>query len=140
MNQAARVLHRHARRVLRKSELNACQVKALWRDRVVVADPEMECDTDGSDGVTHEAEFRALVHYVSPAAMGTQRFQEIETGDVILDYEPGAFDPDGKADVRFEIAGVQYVQKSTGRELVRAWDVRLGGDEIMKTLLLRPQS
>jgi hypothetical protein len=78
----------------------------------------------------------AFVHFVQPAATGVRQFNEIEHGDCIVDFSPDA-PLDGKEELRFEIAGALWVQKTVGRTLATTWDTLVGGQKIFRTVLLR---
>ncbi len=146
MDRYGRKLRRAVRTLLRTKGLNACDVTIHWRNltsKPVGYDPEIKpLSNPGTivenDGEEDPVTIRGFVHYVTPATNGFQRFQEIQQGDVILDIDAET-DLSGKDDLRFEIDGVQYVQKDHGRELAQAWDVRFGDVAILRTLLLRPQ-
>jgi hypothetical protein len=84
-----------------------------------------------------QMEFRALKHQVDHRLSGFQRFMEVQTGDVILDYAQ-ELALDGKEDVRIEINGRFYVQKNASAALLEAWDVEMGSGGTMKSVLLTP--
>jgi hypothetical protein len=82
-------------------------------------------------------EFRALKHQVDHRLSGFQRFMEVQTGDVILDYTAD-LDLAGKDDVRIEVGGLVYTQKNASAALLEAWDVETGNGGTMKSILLTP--
>jgi hypothetical protein len=135
MNSAATTLLRTARSLLARNQMNSGTVTLRWRVPAA-AGTDLQIERDGA--VTESsAAIRAFIHYVTPGATGFQRFQEVATGDVILDLPPEV-DLSGKEDLRFEIAELSYVQKEIGRELAAAWDTRLGDQKVLRTVLLRP--
>lgn len=85
-----------------------------------------------------------------PARSVTRTYQEIQTGDVILDVLPDApvaMYPSGVAvsldslagkGVRLEWGGRLYVQKEVGEDLAQAWSAIVGNQKLHRTLLLRP--
>jgi hypothetical protein len=82
-----------------------------------------------------------------PARSVTRTFQEIQTGDVILDvlpeapvatYPSGVQVPlDSLGGVRFQWGGRLYTQQSVGEDLVQAWSAIVGNQKLHRTLLLR---
>jgi len=79
---------------------------------------------------------KAFVHYVNHGANTYVRFAEIKTGDVILDFV-GDAEIDGREDLRFTIAGIEYVQKPISGELSEAWDALVQGHKLLRPVLLR---
>ncbi len=121
--------------------VNAVTAKLHWR--VVTKppgyDPDDESSTAGTVTTNHELEFRALVHQVDHRLAGFQRFMEIQTGDVMLDYLADLdLENPAKEDPRVEVNGRHYIQKSAGTALKQAWDIHSGTGGYMKTLLLTP--
>lgn len=110
-----------------------------WREvtRPENFDPNDESSAAGTATVDKTQEFRAFFHTVDHRMAGFQRFMEVQTGDVILDYMDDlnlASKPDG----RIEINGQFYVQKTASTGLLEAWDVRIGSNGTLRTLLLSP--
>lgn len=140
-------LRNEFRKLLRLKQLNAGDVTIHWRELDADSppdDPELASilgdtalDTT-TPGVTKTRQIRALIHYVTPATVANQRNTEVAVGDVILDIDASE-DLSIMRDPRFTIGNVTYVQKDAGGDLASSWDVRVGGDAIVRTLLLRPQ-
>lgn len=87
--------------------------------------------------VLNRMEVRALVHYVgAPGVTEVRQFNEVETGDCILDLDPGVA-VDGKPDIRFQIDGEEWVPKKVGSKLARSWDTVVGGERLFRSLLLK---
>jgi len=119
---------------------NVVTAKLHWRvvtGRDPAAHPDDESAAADLTVADEELEFRAFFHTVQPRASGFQRFVEVQTGDVMLDYLVD-LELDGKEDLRVEIAGKFYVQKTASKELLETWDVLGDGNGLLKTLLLAP--
>ena len=147
MSHVKNQLVQEFRRLLRMQHLNAGDVTIQWRELDAAAPPEDAqlasilgdaALDDASPGVTKTRTIRALIHYVTPATVATQRNTEVAVGDVILDID-AAEDLSLMRDPRFIIGGGTYVQKDAGGDLASSWDVRMGGSAIIRTILLRPQ-
>jgi hypothetical protein len=120
------------------SEL-ALTAKLHWRTVTRPVGWDVNDESSQHDGVVEpgEMEFRALFHQVDQRLSGFQRFMEVETGDVILDYLAD-LELDGKDDLRVEINGRLFVQKNASAALKEAWDAYADHGGSMKTLLLTP--
>lgn len=119
----------------------ACDAKLHWRveTRPVGWRENDESSQAGTTVADHDLEFRALFHQVDHRLSGFQRFAEVQTGDVILDYLADlGLDAPEKLDMRVEVAGRFYVQKSAGTALKQAWDAFGDYGGAAKTLLLTP--
>jgi len=80
---------------------------------------------------------KGFVHLVQASTMSTvKQFNEIETGDCIVDLAPDA-DIDGKLNLRFIIAGETWCPKQISDKLGRAWDVVVQGQRLYRSVLLR---
>jgi len=79
----------------------------------------------------------AFVHYVAPAVSSVRQFNEVQVGDVILDFASDV-DLAGKENVRFNVKGKLYVARKLSNELGAAWDVMVGGVQLFRTVLVRP--
>lgn len=126
--------------ILASDAPNVVTAKLHWRtvNHPPGYDPNDETTLGtGTVATPHELEFRTFFHQVDHSLSGFQRFMEIQTGDVILDYLAD-LQLEGKADTRIEVNDVYYVQKSIGRELKEAWDVQLGLGGTLRTMLLTP--
>ena len=115
----------------------AVTAKLRWRTvtRPAGWDDGDETSQQGCSVAEHEMEFRALFHRIDMRLSSFQRFQEVRTGDAILDYVVG-LDLDGKDDCRIEVGGVLYVQKNASAALLEAWDAEGDHGGSFKTLLL----
>lgn len=119
----------------------ACDAVLHWREETK---PEGWNDNDESSQVgtvveDYDLEFRTLFHQVDHRLSGFQRFSEVQTGDVILDYlaDLDLANP-AKLDMRVEVAGAFYVQKNASAALKEAWDAYADHGGSMRTLLLTP--
>ena len=110
-----------------------------WRSVARAVGYDANDESSASAGVvTHgEMAFRVLFHRVDQRLSGFQRFVEVQTGDVIVDYLADLA-LTGKEDVRIEVGGKFYVQKNASAGLLEAWDCEMGSGGTMKTLLLTP--
>ena len=79
---------------------------------------------------------KAFVHFVGPASSMVRQFTEIETGDCILEYDPGVC-LEGRRDARFVINGQTWSVKPISDRLKETWDATFAGRQLFKTLLLR---
>ena len=81
----------------------------------------------------------ALVHAVSaPGAAAVRKFTEVETGDMILDFDAGIdLTLDGRQKMRFNVLGQIYELKPVSDKLAATWDVTIGATQLFRTVLLR---
>ena len=80
---------------------------------------------------------KGFVHLVQASTMSTvKQFNEIETGDCIVDLSPDA-PIDGKVNLRFVIAGETWAPKQISDKLGRVWDVVAQGQRLYRSVLLR---
>jgi len=123
------------------SEGVANVVTAVLHWREITRPPGYDPNDESSAAETVVAdltlEFRALFHQVDHRLSGYQRYLEIQTGDVMLDYLDDLSLAD-KADHRVVVNGRHYVQKSASKELLETWDVQMGSGGLLRTLLLTP--
>jgi hypothetical protein len=100
--------------------------------------PGDESSAVGTVVANVEVPFRCLFHQVDHRLAGFQRFAEVQTGDVMIDFMQD-LGLESKEDPRIEVVGVgMFVQKTASRGLLEAWDVYMGGGGTMRTLLLSP--
>lgn len=121
---------------------NVVTARLHWRTvtgRPADYDPQDESTAADEDTVVtdHTLEFRTFFHRVDHRLSTFQRFMEVETGSVILDYQADLA-LEGKEDVRIEIDGHFYVQKQASTGLLEAWDLHHGHSGTLRTLLLIP--
>lgn len=133
---------RQIRLLLASNAANVVSATLHWRE--VLNRPQSYDRNDESTAIGTSVEnrskiFRTFFHQIDHNLSGFQRFMEIRTGDVILDYLED-LDLDEKQDLRVEVGGSYYIQKSVGTALKEAWDVRLGFAGTLRTLLLSPAS
>jgi len=101
---------------------------------------------------------RGFWHQIG-ASTKLRQFSEIKVGDVLFDIDPGAvvavydgqvlvsgtlsagasvtLDAIATQGVRFELRGQSFVQAEIGDELADAWNVIVGGQALLGTVLLR---
>ena len=80
---------------------------------------------------------KAFIHFIQPASQNAVRqFNEIEVGDAILSLPPDA-PLDDKDDVKFTIAGEDWVQKPISDKLSKSWEGIVRGAKFYRTILLR---
>ena len=110
-----------------------------WREvtRPLGWDPNDEGSGAGAEVSPETLSFRALFHQVDHRLSGFQKFMEVQTGDVILDYVADLALA-GKEDVRIEVNGRFYVQKNASTGLLEAWDAFTGHGGTLRTILLTP--
>ena len=114
-------------------------------------DPITGAFPDGSQSEV-SGTIRAFWHQTG-ASIRLRQFTEIQVGDVIMDLDPDAMvsvydgqplasgvvslDDIANQGVRFELNGQAYTQAEIGEELAQAWNVVVGGQPILRTMLLR---
>lgn len=132
-------MRRQAAMLLASDQANAVSVTLHWRTRTEPVDFDPNDESSGTvSTVPGTTEFRALFHQIDHRTAAYQRFMELETGTVILDYLED-LELDGKSDVRFEVNGRFYSQKPVGKDVLEMWSVEngdLGG--FMRTIALMP--
>jgi hypothetical protein len=132
---------RAATLILAGNQANAVTLVLRWAEFADTGgtDPNDESSLAGVTASQQALEFRALVHVVDHRLAGWQRFMEVQTGDIIIDYLAD-LSLDGKQQVSVDYNGIAYVQKSASKELLESWDV--GGPAnnpgVFRTLLLTP--
>ncbi len=86
----------------------------------------------------------AFVHQVQDAGSSSVRqFNEVEVGDLILDFpgdaplpEVGSQRSEGR-DLVLVVNGKPYVAKQIGEKLAQTWDVTVQGKQLFRTVLVR---
>lgn len=136
---AAHQMRRQAAQILASDQANASDVVLHWRERTFPAGYDPGDESSGTPtAVAKSLTFRAMVHHVDHRNSAYQRFMELETGAVLLDYLED-LTVEEKEDPRFEIGGEFYVQKSVGKQLLEMWNTRndrFGG--LFRTIALVP--
>jgi len=86
----------------------------------------------------------AFVHQVQDAGTSRARlFNEVEVGDLILDFPGDAALPEVGSqrsearDLVFVVNGKAYVAKQIGEKLAQSWDVTVQGKQLFRTVLVR---
>lgn len=135
-------IQRQVRQLLASNAANALTVTLHWRTRTYEPgyDPGDEDTHTLAEATARSLSFRAFVHTIDHRNSAYQRFMELDTGVVMLDYVDD-LELDGKEDCRFEIDGRFYVQKSVGKELLEMWSTHndeYGG--VLRTIALIPAS
>lgn len=130
----ARQLQRVLAKEIRLRELNVVDVLVQWNEegeRGPDYDPNVESTWPTSE--SRSETFPALVHFVQPLTSGIRQFAELQAGDVILDFLQDVPLPKRG---RFVVDGKTYVQKDIGDELSEYWDVIIGGQRMMRTVVV----
>lgn len=132
-------IRRQAAQMLASNQGPAKTVILHWREKTYPAGHDPADESSPQPTATAESlNFRALVHHVDHRNSAYQKFMELETGNVILDYLQD-LDFTNKEDPRFEINGEFYVQKSVGKKLLEMWSTEndvFGG--VFRTIALMP--
>lgn len=139
MMPGIKLQQRRVQMMLLASPDTGCAAMLHWREstRPVDYDPNDESSAMGSVVESKTHPFRCLFHQVDHRMSGFQKFLEVETGDVIIDYlEDLALD--GKQDLRIEVGGKFYVQKIASKGLLESWDAQSDSGGGMRVLLLTP--
>jgi len=124
--------------IARELCLNGTPIILQWNTVINGAVPD---PTDGSVDPANLAPqtvtLPAFVHQVQAAGTSTvRRFNEIEAGDVILDFAADA-PLDGLRDLVFLISGKAYVAKEIGDKLAQSWDVTVQGQQLFRSVLVK---
>lgn len=135
MNNIAHIIKRDMKRILDGNLLNRTVVQYFYDVEESPGSGEYDPNVESSypEYAPESGEFNALVHFVQPETSAIRQFAEIRSGDVILDFSADVVLPSA---ARFVIDGRDYVQKSVGKELAQYWDVVVGGERMMRTLVL----
>ena len=78
---------------------------------------------------------RALVHFIG-AKTSVMQFAAVEVGDCIADFAPDEV-LDGLRDLEFVINGETWEQKDVGEVLAKIWDAVVGGQRVLRSVLLK---
>jgi hypothetical protein len=140
LNEIARELHQ-----------NGTPILLQWNAVIQGATPDpVDGSLPAAALVAQAKTLPAFVHQVQDAGRSSVRqFNEVEVGDLILDF-PGdaALPEDGteprlgsqRSEVRdlvFVLNGKPYVAKQIGEKLAQAWDVTVQGKQLFRTVLVR---
>jgi hypothetical protein len=80
----------------------------------------------------------AFVHFVQPGGLAVREFQEVETGDAVLEFMPDvALEGAAMRDVTFEFNGAKWETKPVSERLAQSWDVFVRGERLYRTVLVR---
>lgn len=129
-----RLIRRALQRTLNGNLRNTAKVTLHYVTGLNRADPNDQTSWSGT-AVPHTKEIKALVHFVSPDLIVNRGFIELRVGDVILDLDP-AESFAGMQNLTLEIDGRKYVQKGVGKELEVYFDLVMGGERMMRTIVL----
>jgi len=100
---------------------------------------------EGGAVIPMQMTVRALLHFPQPVGnTAVRQFNEVEVGDCIADFHQDV-ELDGKAKLQFvfldecgePIDGQKWVVKPIGEKLAQSWDAVVGGQRLMRTVLLR---
>jgi len=87
--------------------------------------------------VPQTATLPAFVHQVqATGASSVRQFNEVEVGDLILDF-PGDAVLDGLRDLVFVVNGKPYIAKQASDKLAESWDVTVQGQQLFRSVLVR---
>lgn len=128
-------------RLATQGRLNVVDVTLKWHVKGAVAagyNSEIEA-TWGAAGVVTEQEqtIKAFFHTVSVGTTTYQKYEQVEKGDVILDFI-GELDLAGRGELRFVVDGKTYVQKDGGAEMAKTSDAWVDGIQIFRSVLVAP--
>ncbi len=103
------------------------------------ADPVTQALVGGT--VTAMSERRnAFIHAIQIGKSQVQQFNEIEIGDMILDFA-GDVQIDGRAGLTFTLPdGTVLVNKPVSDRLARSWDAIVQGKKLLRPVLCRKQT
>jgi hypothetical protein len=90
----------------------------------------------GGSSTPQSETVKAFVHFVQPGTSAVKLFNEIELGDLIIDFGLNVT-LEGRKQLGFEVAGLRYVQKDISEKLAASWDVIFQGQKLYRTVLCR---
>ncbi len=134
LNEIARELHQ-----------NGTPILLQWNAVISGATPDpVDGSLPAAALVPQSKTLPAFVHQVQDAGRSSVRqFNEVEVGDLILDFPGDAALPEvgsQRSEVRdlvFVVSGKPYVAKQIGEKLAQAWDVTVQGKQLFRTVLVR---
>jgi hypothetical protein len=142
MRRMAKKMKRDYKRLIDRGLLNVVALRLTWDvpgAPAVAADPNVESAAPPATS-REQADVKGFVHFVQPVQSGVDRtYAEVETGDVIVDFDDDVVEFSDKDNLRFEIpagSGRFYVQKRGGTELATYWDLVMGTTFQGRTALL----
>ena len=122
--------------IARELAHNGTDIGCAWNELPPGAVPDA---VDGAvDGLIPRTEIRkAFVHQVGTTnASSVRRFNEVEVGDLILDFAADA-PLDGRRDQVFSVNGKLYTAKEVGEKLAASWDVTVQGRQLFRSVLVK---
>jgi hypothetical protein len=128
------------RRMKVNLETNGTKVKLSWTVTTgATVDPVTRALVGGTATMMCETR-KAFVHSVQIGRNQVQQFNEIEIGDMILDFA-GDVQIDGRPALTFTLPdGTVLVNKPVGDRLARSWDVIVRGQKLFRPVLVRKQT
>jgi hypothetical protein len=134
LNEIARELHQ-----------NGTPILLQWNAVIQGATPDpVDGSLPAAALVARSKTLPAFVHQVQDAGRSSVRqFNEVEVGDLILDFPGDAALPEvgsQRSEVRdlvFVVNGKPYVAKQIGEKLAQTWDVTVQGKQLFRTVLVR---
>jgi hypothetical protein len=134
LNEIARELHQ-----------NGTPILLQWNAVIQGATPDpVDGSLPAAALVAQAKTLPAFVHQVQEAGRSSVRqFNEVEVGDLILDFPGDASLPEvggQRSEVRdlvFVVNGKPYVAKQIGEKLAQSWDVTVQGKQLFRTVLVR---
>jgi len=129
--------------IARELHQNGSPIVLQWNAVAAGATPDPVDGTVPANALTPQtATHHAFVHQIAMAGRSqVKQFNEIEEGDLILDFAPDvAIDaPSGGAlrDLVFVVNGKPYVAKEISEKLAQSWDVKVQGRQLMRSVLVR---
>jgi len=125
--------------IQRELNENGTGIVLQWNELPPNAVPD---PVDGSVAglIPRTATLPAFVHQVQATGTSSVRqFNEIETGDLILDFN-GEAAIDGLRNLVFVVNGKPYVAKEIGEKLAQSWDVTVGNQRLFRSVLVKVQA
>jgi len=124
--------------IARELHQNGSAIVLQWNAIASGVRPDQVDGTVPASALTPQtATHHAFVHQIAMAGRSqVKQFNEVEEGDLILDFEPNVA-IDGLRDLVFVVNGKPYVAKQIGEKLAQTWDVTVQGKKLFRTLLVR---
>jgi len=124
---------------------NGSPIVLQWNAVAAGVTPDPVDGTVPASALTPQtATHHAFVHQIAMAGRSrVKQFNEVEEGDLILDFAPDVALPEvggQRSEVRdlvFVVNGKPYVAKEISEKLAQSWDVTVQGRQLMRSVLVR---
>lgn len=131
--------------IARELHLNGSPIVLQWNTLSGGTLPDPVDGTIPASALTAQtATHHAFIHQIAMAGRSqVKQFNEVEEGDLILDFAPDVPLPEvggqrsGVRDLVFVVNGKPYVAKEISEKLAQSWDATVQGHRLMRSVLVR---